>query len=105
MKTLVFVGSSRQVIREFPEAVRRDLGRQLLRVQAGLEPEDWKPMKAVGAGVREVRVRDAAGVFRAFYVANIGNAVYVLHAFQKKTQRTAQADIDLGKARFKQIGE
>jgi phage-related protein len=104
MKTIIFMGDSIECIRDFPDMVRHAMGRQLLRVQQGLDPLDWKPMKTVGAGVREVRIQ-ADGQFRAFYVANIGNALYVLHAFQKKTQQTSQKDIALGRQRFKQIGE
>jgi phage-related protein len=103
MKTIIFMGDSRERLREFPEEARQATGRQLLRVQNDLDPQDWKPMKTVGAGVREVRVH-TGGEFRAFYVAHIGNALYVLHAFQKKTQKTSQKDIDLGRQRFKQIG-
>jgi len=104
MKTIIFLGDSRERIRDFPEAPRLGMGRQLLRVQHGLDPQDWRPMKTVGPGVREVRVQ-VDGQFRAFYVTNLGNAVYVLHAFQKKTPQTSQQDIDLGRTRFKQIGE
>ena len=60
-------------------------------------------MKAVGPGVREIRVY-AGGQFRVLYVTNIGNALYVLHAFQKKTQKTSRKDIVLGRERLKQIG-
>lgn len=97
------MGSCRDDIRKFPEAVRRQMGRQLLRVQHGLDPENWKPMKTVGVGVREVRI-SIGGQYRVFYVANIGNAVYVLHAFRKKGQKTSPKDITLGQQRFKQIG-
>ncbi|MCL2830874.1 MAG: type II toxin-antitoxin system RelE/ParE family toxin [Betaproteobacteria bacterium] len=104
MKTIVFMGDSRDRLRDFPENARYEIGKQLLRVQEGLDPLDWKPMKTVGAGVREVIVR-TGGQFRVFYLANIGNAVYVLHAFQKKTQKTSPKDIALGRERFKQIGD
>jgi phage-related protein len=104
MTTIVFMGDSRERIRSFPEIARHALGRQLLRVQQGLDPQDWKPIKTVGAGVREVRIH-TGGEFRAFYVTNIGNALYVLHAFQKKTQATSTKDIALGRQRFKLIGE
>jgi phage-related protein len=104
VKTIIFMGDSRERIRDFPEDTKYVMGSQLLRVQQGLDPLDWKPMKAIGAGVREVRIH-TGGQFRAFYVTNIGNALYVLHAFQKKTQQTSQKDIDLGRQRFKQIGE
>ena len=76
----------------------------MLRLQHGLDPENWRPMKTVGKGVREVKVV-VNGQFRAFYVTSIGNAVYVLHAFQKKTQKTSPKDLALGQQRFKQIGE
>lgn len=104
MQTLIFMGSSRDNIRDFPMAVRKEIGRQLLRIQFGIEPDSWKPMKTVGKGVREVRI-SAQGQYRAFYVTHVGNAVYVLHAFQKKGQKTSQRDIALGQQRFKQIGE
>jgi len=103
MQPLIFIGTSRDDIRAFPEIVRRELGRQLLRIQQGLNPENWKPMKTVGQGVREVRV-SVAGQYRAFYVTSIGHAVYVLHAFQKKEQKTSLKDIELGQRRFRQIG-
>lgn len=96
MQTLIFVGSSLDVIREFPEVFCREMGRQLLRIQR-------KPMKTIGPGVREVRI-NVGGQYRAFYVTNIGNAVYVIHAFHKKTQKTGAKDIALGKQRFRQIG-
>jgi len=103
MKTIIFMGDSRERIREFPEAARGAIGRQLLRIQHGLDPQDWKPMRTIGAGVREVRIH-TDGEFRVLYVTNIGNALYVLHAFQKKTQATSRNDIALGRGRFKQIG-
>ncbi len=103
MKTIKFIGDSLERIRDFPEKARKAMGVQLFRIQSGLDPHDWKPMKTVGTGVREVRIH-VNGEFRAFYVANIGNNLYVLHAFQKKTEKTSQKDIDLAKLRFKKIG-
>lgn len=73
------------------------------RVQRGLEPSDWKPMPAVGAGVCELRIRDAAGAFRAIYLATRPEGVYVLHAFQKKTQKTSQRDLRIAQERFNAI--
>jgi phage-related protein len=100
---VVFMGDALAQIRQFPEAVRKDAGAQLHRLQLGLEPNDWKPMKSVGPGVREIRLRDASGAFRVLYVANIGDAVFVLHAFQKKSQQTAKHDLEIAAERFKQI--
>lgn len=73
-------------------------------VQAGREPADFKPLRTVGPGAHEIRVRDESGAFRVIYVARFEHAVYVLHAFQKKTQETAKADIDLAAQRYKLIG-
>ena len=100
MKPIAFQGSSLDDLRAFPETARRDAGYQLDQVQRGLEPDDWKPMTSVGPGVREVRVRDEAGAFRVIYTATRPEAVYVLHAFQKKTQATAKRDLDLARARL-----
>lgn len=88
-----------------PAGVRHDLGLELMRVQFGSLPTDYKPMSTVGAGAYEIRVRDTSGAYRAIYVAKFESAVYVLHAFQKKTQQTARADIELAKARYRMIGE
>ena len=104
MKTLYFVGTALDDLKEFPHDARKEAGYELHRVQNGLEPRDWKPMRTVGPGVREIRIRDSSGIYRVFYVANIGNAVYVLHAFNKKTEATAKADVDLGKKRLKELG-
>jgi phage-related protein len=86
----------------FPKA-RRDAGFQLERVQRGLDPDDWKPMKSIGTGVREIRVRDAAGAFRVIYIATWADAVYVLHAFQKKTQQTSKRDLMIAEIRFRTL--
>jgi phage-related protein len=75
----------------------------LFKVQHGIEPSDWKPMKSVGPGVREIRIRDEAGAFRIIYVASIGEMIFVLHAFQKKSQQTAKRDLDLAIQRFRKI--
>jgi phage-related protein len=69
-----------------------------------MEPSDWKPMKTVGAGIREIRIHQE-GQFRVIYVANIDDAVHVLHAFQKKTQQTRKQDTKIARQRLKQIHE
>jgi phage-related protein len=103
MRRVEFVGDSLAALRRFPESARKEAGVQLHKVQLGYDPSDWKPMVTVGPGVREIRIRDEVGAFRVLYVASIGNAVYVLHAFQKKTQQTAKRDIDLATSRLRQI--
>ena len=103
MKPIAFQGTSLDDLRAFPETARREAGHQLDQVQRGLEPDDWKPMPSVGPGVREVRVRDEAGAFRVIYTATRPEAVHVLHAFQKKTQATAKRDLDLARARLREL--
>jgi phage-related protein len=90
-------------LKAFPEAARRRAGRQLQLVQQGKDPVDWKPMPAVGAGVREIRVRDEQGIFRVFYVTKLLDTVFVLHCFQKKTQKTNQGDLDLASRRYQEL--
>ncbi|MGH8475643.1 MAG: type II toxin-antitoxin system RelE/ParE family toxin [Methylococcales bacterium] len=102
-KPVEFRGSSLDDLRAFPTSARREAGYQLDQVQHGNEPDDWKPMPAVGQGVREIRVRDAAGAFRIIYVANFPNADYVLHCFQKKTQKTGKMDLDLAAKRYQDL--
>ena len=102
MKPVTFLGDSREALRSFPEAPRYRAGVELRAIQKGLEPDDWKPMKTVGAGVREIRIRDAAGAFRIIYLASLPDRILVLHAFQKKTQQTARRDIELAAARLKE---
>ncbi len=102
-KPLRFLGTSLDVLRSFPAAARREAGHQLDQVQRGLEPDDWKPMTTVGPGVREIRIRDQAGAFRVIYVAARPEAVYVLHAFQKKTQATPARELDLATARLRDL--
>ena len=99
-KPVDWVGSSRADIRALPDEPRRAIGLELRRVQRGLAPMDWKPMPAVGPGVVEIRVRDASGAFRLMYVAKFAEAIYVLHVFQKKSQKTAGLDLELAKQRY-----
>lgn len=103
MKPLEFVGSSRADLRSFPSEARRAAGFELSFVQQGLAPTDWKPIKEVGPGAIEIRIR-AQGEWRVIYVAKFADAVYVLHAFQKKTRKTRQEDIELARGRYREIG-
>ena len=103
MKPVEWVGSSNADLKTFPESARSDAGYELFRVQCGLEPGDWKPMPSVGAGVQEIRIRDAAGAFRVIYLATRKEAVYVLHCFQKKSQQTSKRDLQLAKKRYDEV--
>ena len=100
VKPIEFLGDSLRSPREFPDDAKHDAGYQLDRVQHGLQPDDFKPMPTIGKGVEEIRVRDDSGAYRIIYTARLADAVYVLHAFQKKTQATSKRDIELAKQRF-----
>lgn len=89
-KPIEFRGNSLDDLRTFPLAARREVGHQLDQVQNGQELDNWKPMSTVGQGVKEIRTRDAAGAFRVICVAKFADAVYVLHCFQKKTEKPAR---------------
>lgn len=102
MKLLTFLGSSLNDIREFPDEARHLAGYELYRVQCGLDPHNWKPLPTVGPGVREIRIH-LLGAWRVLYVSTIADRIYVLHAFQKKTQKTPFRDIELARQRYKQI--
>lgn len=75
----------------------------VFRSRRGEMPEDWKPMPTIGRGVQEIRIRDAAGTFRVVYVAKFADAIYVLHCFQKKTQRTSKPDLNLAESRYRDL--
>ena len=103
MKPIIFLGDSLDRLRDFPNDARAVTGFQLDRVQRGMDPGDWKPMKTIGPGVREIRVREASGAFRVIYLATLPKAVYVLHAFRKTTQATNRHDIALAAARLRTL--
>jgi phage-related protein len=98
-KPLVWLGSSRADLRGFPDEARREAGHELFKVQQGEEPSDWKPLPAVGPGVNELRIRTGVA-HRVIYIAKFAEAVYVLHAFEKRSRKTRPADLDLAKARM-----
>jgi phage-related protein len=103
MKPLHFMGSSLDDPRNFPDEARRAAGFELRAVQSGLEPGDWRPMQGIGPGANEIRIH-VLGEWRVIYVAKLQDAVYVLHAFQKKTRKTSRPDIDLARKRYRQMG-
>jgi phage-related protein len=102
VKPIAFLGGSLDDLRGFPVDARREAGYQLDRVQRGVDPDDWRPIASIGAGVREIRVCERAGAFRVIYVATFADVVYVLHAFQKKTRQTAKRDVDLAASRLRE---
>lgn len=102
MKVISFEGNSLDVIRDFPDDARNRAGYELDRVQRGLEPEHWKPFRSVGLGVKEIRIK-VGEQYRVMYVTRFGDKIHVLHAFQKKTQKTSKHDIDYAKKVLKEV--
>lgn len=102
MKPVIWLGSSLDKVRSFVPEARRRTGQELRRVQAGMLPIDWKPMAGIGIGVSELRVR-AGGAYRVIYVAKFAEAVYVLHAFEKRSRKTARLDLELARQRYRSL--
>lgn len=103
MKNVRFRGSALSDLRDFPDPAKRESGYQIDKVQHSLEPDDWKPMETIGAGVKEIRVRDDSGVYRVLYVAKFEGTVYVLHCFKKKTPKTSNLDKATATKRYKEL--
>ena len=102
-KEIRWVGSSYADLLAFPYDSRKEAGFQLGKIQAGLEPTDWKPFDDVGAGTKEIRVKVAAGIYRVMYIAKFEEAIYILHCFQKKTQATSKQDKAITEARYRAV--
>ncbi|MEP6573995.1 MAG: type II toxin-antitoxin system RelE/ParE family toxin [Gemmatimonadota bacterium] len=101
-RPLVWLGSALDNLPDFPEDARRLAGYQLRRLQEGLLPDDWKPMTGVGPGVLDLRIHTGTE-HRVFYLAKFAEAVYVLHAFEKRTQKTRESDLDLARSRYRAL--
>lgn len=104
MTPVIFIGSSLNDLKAFPQSARREAGFQIANVQLGMKPDDWRPMKDIGPGAAEIRIHERGG-FRVIYVAKFDEAVYVLHAFRKKTRKTRKHDIDLARRRYREMSE
>jgi len=102
-KQIRWVGFAYDDLLAFPKDARKEAGFQLGKVQAGLDPADWKPFDEVGAGTREIRIRDASGIYRLMYAAKFEEAIYVLHCFRKKTQVTSKLDKVIAATRYRAV--
>lgn len=102
-KAIYWVGTSYKDLLNFPIEAKQDAGYQLHRIQNGLNPEDWKPFQTIGSGVKEIRISDGGSAYRVMYIAKFAGKIYVLHSFQKKTQKTRTKDIELAKIRYNAI--
>ena len=103
MRPVRFLGNSLKSLRDFPDDARHDAGYQLDKVQRGGQPDDFKAMPGIGKGVEEIQVSEPSGAYRVVFVARRVEAVYVLHAFQKKTQATPKKDLEIAKKRLGQL--
>ena len=103
-KSVQWIGPARDELRDFPDDARLEAGFAIWAVQQGETPPDSKPMSIIGQGVQEIRIR-TTDAYRIFYVAKFPEAIYILHAFQKKTQKTARSNIELGQQRYKLLIE
>ena len=99
---MLWRGSSYKDLLSFPDEARREAGYQLGFIQLGFEPSDWKPMSSIGLGVKEIRIH-VKGEFRVLYIAKYKETIYVLHAFQKKSQKTPNRDMDIAKTRLREL--
>lgn len=103
MRPLEFIGRAKSELDAFPKSARKKAGFQLKFVQLGSDPADWRPMRSVGPGVVEIRLHDPSGEFRVIYVAKFADAIYVLHCFEKKSQKTSRSDIEIASARYREV--
>ena len=101
-KPLEWLGSSKEDLMDLPVEVQRKAGFELRSIQQGDIASDFKPMPVVGKGVEEIRIR-TQDAYRVFYIAKFEEAIYVLHVFQKKTQKTSQKDIEQGQQRYQNL--
>ena len=99
MKPVAFIGRALSELKAFPDAPRREAGFQIFNLQSGVDPDNWKPLVGVGPGVMEIRIHEG-GEFRVVYVTRMPEAVYVIHAFQKKSQATAKRNLETIKRRY-----
>lgn len=103
MKRVSFRGTSLSDLKAFPDPAKRRAGYQIDKVQNGLDPDDWRPMEDIGAGVKEIRLKDTSGIYRVLYVAKFAETDNVLHCFKKTTQQTSKADKTLATKRYKDL--
>ena len=103
VKKVRWLGTSRQDISGFPEAVKADLGAELFRLQCGIEPLHWKPFHGLKRSAFELRAKDESGIFRVIYVTLIKENIYVLHCFNKKSQKTSSGDVSTANLRLVEL--
>lgn len=106
LKDIRWLGDSRKSAHRFPKGARLALGKELTRIQMGLQPRDGDWLTTVGRGVQEIRIAYSKEAYRVIYVATFGDCVYVLHAFHKKSKAgiaTPQEELDVAKRRYREL--
>lgn len=104
MKQIIWLGNTHQIIKNYPDNAKQEIGYNLDKIQRGLDPTDWRPMASIGSGTKEIRIH-LENEYRVLYLAKFQEAIYILHTFTKKTQQTSKKDIELAKQRYKEILE
>jgi phage-related protein len=108
LRLVVWLGNSKKNIQGFPNGAQKLIGDELQLIQFGGMPKDTKPFTGVGSGVLEIAVRYASNAYRVVTAVQLGQRIYVLHAFQKKSRKgikTPKQDIDLIKKRYTEAQE
>jgi phage-related protein len=100
---VVWEGDSLDVLRGFPTGIKKGLGKDIQRLQEGEQPRNSRPMKSIGKGVFELRQMDENGWYRVIYLRKIGNRLFMLHSFVKKSAKTSQKDLNIANNRLKQV--
>lgn len=105
MKPAIFHARARKAIQLFPDAVRSAMGQSIWDLQRGIKLSMplSRPMASVTPGAEELRIRDASGIYRAFYYARSTAGILVFHAFAKKSQKTPQTEIETGRRRYQEL--
>jgi phage-related protein len=108
LRPLIWMGNAKRNLKAFPKGAQKLIGDELQLIQFGGMPKDAKPFKGVGSGVFEIALRYEGDAYRTVLAVQLGERIYVLHAFQKKSKKgiaTPKSDVDLIKQRYKEAKE
>jgi phage-related protein len=108
IRPVIWIGTSKKNLQDFPKDVQKLIGDELQLIQFGAIPTNTKPFKGIGSGVFEIAIRYATDAYRAVLAVQLGNKIYILHSFQKKAKKgiaTPKMDVDLIKQRYSEAKE
>ena len=101
---IFWVGDAKEVLTSFPQDIKSVFGYSLRRVQKGLLPDcNARRMESIGKGVWELKASDERKWYRLIYLARIGNALYVLHAFEKSSRKTDRRNLETARSRLQLV--